>query len=116
MASSSSLSPHDTKTSSVHDEPVKASHYTTETGIIEDVVRVTDHQAERQLCRKFDLRLLPVLALMCRSISSSHRLRPLMYGPDLFNALDKGNLSNAETDGMSTGRRPFFDSNRRHPC
>ncbi|OJK02191.1 hypothetical protein ASPACDRAFT_114880 [Aspergillus aculeatus ATCC 16872] len=85
MASSSSLSPHDTKTSSIHDEPGKASHYTTETGIIEDVVRVTDHQAERHLCRKFDLRLLPVLALMY-----------------LFNALDKGNLSNAETDGMST--------------
>ncbi|PYH46434.1 putative MFS transporter [Aspergillus saccharolyticus JOP 1030-1] len=84
MASSSSLSPHDTKTGSIHDEPVKAGHYTTETSIVEDVVQVTDNQAERRLCRKFDLRLLPVLALMY-----------------LFNALDKGNLSNAETDGMS---------------
>lgn len=41
---------------------------------------VTDHHAERALCRKFDIRLLPVLALMY-----------------LFNALDKGNLGNAKT-------------------
>jgi hypothetical protein len=44
---------------------------------------VTDHHAERALCRKFDYRLMPVLALMY-----------------LFNALDKGNLGNAKTDGM----------------
>ncbi|RDW95226.1 MFS transporter-like protein [Coleophoma crateriformis] len=46
---------------------------------------VVDHAAERALCRKFDFRLLPVLAVMY-----------------LFNALDKGNLSNAKTDGMDT--------------
>lgn len=46
---------------------------------------VVDHEAERALCRKFDLRLLPVLALMY-----------------LFNALDKGNLGNAKTDHMDT--------------
>jgi hypothetical protein len=41
---------------------------------------VVDHHAERALCRKFDFRLLPILALMY-----------------LFNALDKGNLGNAKT-------------------
>ncbi|OAX81789.1 hypothetical protein ACJ72_03867 [Emergomyces africanus] len=50
----------------------------------DNVARVTDHKAERALCRKFDVRLLPVLAIMY-----------------LFNALDKGNLGNAQTDGMS---------------
>jgi hypothetical protein len=38
---------------------------------------------EKSLCWKFDLRMLPMLALMY-----------------LFNALDKGNLGNAKTDGM----------------
>ena len=44
---------------------------------------VVDHHAERALCRKFDYRLLPVLAFMY-----------------LFNSLDKGNLGNAKTDGL----------------
>jgi len=44
---------------------------------------VVEHHAERALCRKLDFRLLPVLALMY-----------------LFNALDKGNLGNAKTDGL----------------
>ena len=44
---------------------------------------VVDHVAERALCRKFDFRLLPVLAIMY-----------------LFNALDKGNLGNAKTAGL----------------
>jgi hypothetical protein len=44
---------------------------------------VIDHHAERALCRRFDFRLLPVLALMY-----------------LFNALDKGNLGNAKTDHL----------------
>ena len=48
-----------------------------------DTAWVVDHHAERALCRKFDYRLLPVLAVMY-----------------LFNALDKGNLGNAKTDGM----------------
>lgn len=50
-----------------------------------DSAWVVDHHAERALCRKFDYRLLPVLALMY-----------------LFNALDKGNLGNAKTDHMDT--------------
>lgn len=29
--------------------------------------RVVDHIAERQLCRKFDVRLMPVLAIMCKA-------------------------------------------------
>lgn len=39
-------------------------------GVGEGVVRVVDHQAERALCRKFDFRLLPLLAFMCREIPS----------------------------------------------
>ncbi|KAH7136009.1 major facilitator superfamily domain-containing protein [Dendryphion nanum] len=38
---------------------------------------------EKRLCLKFDVRILPMLAVMY-----------------LFNALDKGNLGNAKTDGM----------------
>jgi len=34
--------------------------------IVEDTARVVDHKAERALCRKFDFRLLPVLAIMCK--------------------------------------------------
>lgn len=38
--------------------------------IAEDTVRVIDSAAERALCRKFDFRLLPVLALMvCLAIT-----------------------------------------------
>jgi MFS family permease len=51
--------------------------------IFEGSAAVIDHHAERALCRKFDFRLLPVLALMY-----------------LFNALDKGNLGNAKTAHM----------------
>ncbi|KAI1848589.1 hypothetical protein JX266_005448 [Neoarthrinium moseri] len=50
----------------------------------EETAQVIDPVAERALCRKFDFRLLPVLAVMY-----------------LFNALDKGNLGNAETSGLS---------------
>lgn len=32
----------------------------------EETARVVDHIAERQLCRKFDVRLMPVLAIMCK--------------------------------------------------
>ncbi|KAI1328921.1 major facilitator superfamily domain-containing protein [Xylariaceae sp. FL0255] len=49
-----------------------------------ETAHVVDSSAERALCRKFDFRILPVLALMY-----------------LFNALDKGNLGNAQTAGLS---------------
>ncbi|KAI0976844.1 major facilitator superfamily transporter [Xylaria arbuscula] len=49
-----------------------------------EMAHVIDAAAERALCRKFDFRLLPVLAVMY-----------------LFNALDKGNLGNAQTAGLS---------------
>lgn len=55
-----------------------------EFGDSEETARVVDHQAERRLCRKFDVRILPVLSVMY-----------------LFNALDKGNLGNAESAGLS---------------
>lgn len=48
-------------------------------------VFVIDRKAERALVWKFDLRILPLLALMY-----------------LFNALDKSNLGNAKTAGEST--------------
>jgi hypothetical protein len=52
-----------------------------------ETARVVDRIAERQLCRKFDVRLMPVLAIMY-----------------LFNALDKGNLGNAQTAGLSDSK------------
>jgi hypothetical protein len=36
----------------------------------DDIARVTDHKAERALCFKFDIRLLPVLAVMCMFMES----------------------------------------------
>ncbi|KAG6006543.1 hypothetical protein E4U21_006997 [Claviceps maximensis] len=62
----------------------KASIADIEEGLCDDSPRVSDPAAERSLCWKFDLRLLPVLAVMF-----------------LFNGLDKGNLSNAQTNGLS---------------
>ncbi|KAJ8120064.1 hypothetical protein ONZ43_g3131 [Nemania bipapillata] len=50
----------------------------------EETAHIIDPAAERALCRKFDFRLLPILAIMY-----------------LFNALDKGNLGNAQTAGLS---------------
>ncbi|EER27942.1 Major Facilitator Superfamily protein [Coccidioides posadasii C735 delta SOWgp] len=50
----------------------------------EDTARVTDQKAECALCLKLDIRILPVLAIMY-----------------LFNALDKGNIGNAQTAGLS---------------
>ncbi|KAI1264881.1 major facilitator superfamily domain-containing protein [Xylariaceae sp. FL1019] len=52
--------------------------------VASEIAQVVDSAAERALCRKFDFRLLPVLAFMY-----------------LFNALDKGNLGNAQTAGLS---------------
>ncbi|EFX01151.1 major facilitator superfamily transporter [Grosmannia clavigera kw1407] len=49
----------------------------------EHTPHVLDHKAERALVRKFDMRLLPILAVMY-----------------LFNALDKSNLGNAKTAGL----------------
>ncbi|KAI5859694.1 putative MFS transporter [Durotheca rogersii] len=55
-------------------------------GVLSDELAAGDIDgvAERALCRKFDFRLLPVLAVMY-----------------LFNSLDKGNLGNAQTAGLS---------------
>lgn len=36
-------------------------------GTTHETAWVLDHQAERALCRKFDIRLLPILAVMCMS-------------------------------------------------
>lgn len=52
-----------------------------------------DPRAERALVWKFDLRLLPVLAIMY-----------------LFNSLDKSNLGNAKTAGLDSKRHTFLDA------
>ncbi|GES57027.1 MFS general substrate transporter [Aspergillus terreus] len=86
-ASPAGLSKYDTSKSAGRDSlpnDDKVASYASAPGVLDDVVRVIDHKAERRLCRRFDVRLLPVLAIMY-----------------LFNALDKGNLGNAETDGLS---------------
>lgn len=58
-----------TKTASfkaVDDDPSNLQGYASAPGIIDEVTRVVDHKAERRLCRRFDFRLLPILAIMCR--------------------------------------------------
>ncbi|KAI0529781.1 major facilitator superfamily domain-containing protein [Xylaria digitata] len=57
---------------------------------VAETALVIDSAAERALCRKFDFRLLPVLAIMY-----------------LFNSLDKGNLGNAQTAGLSESKVVF---------
>lgn len=37
--------------------------------VVADTARVLDHEAEVKLCRKFDFRLLPCLAVMCMPTS-----------------------------------------------
>jgi hypothetical protein len=70
-----------------------------------ETARVVDHEAERALCRKFDFRLLPVLAVMCGRPFIAFLVTVTDFlTVDLFNALDKGNLGNAQTDGLSKGR------------
>lgn len=76
----SSLDEKDIKTAYDVNEPVEPE---SEKATNTETAAVIDHHAERALCRKFDYRLLPVLAVMY-----------------LFNALDKGNLGNAKTDGL----------------
>ncbi|KAG6067171.1 hypothetical protein E4U32_004548 [Claviceps aff. humidiphila group G2b] len=52
-------------------------------GLYDESTLVLDPAAERRLCTKFDLRLMPILATMY-----------------LFYSLDKGSLSNAQTNGL----------------
>jgi len=57
-----------------------------ESGQLPDLGQSIDPVAERSLVWKFDLRILPVLAVMY-----------------LFNSLDKSNLGNAKTAGLEGG-------------
>lgn len=59
-----------TKTAEVGtlDDSNKLQGYGSAPGVVDEVTRVVDHKAERRLCRRFDFRLLPVLAIMCRSL------------------------------------------------
>lgn len=43
-----------------------------ETAVIAETARVLDHAAEVKLTRKFDLRILPILAVMCKSSGRHH--------------------------------------------
>jgi hypothetical protein len=56
-----------TANESIHGGGDNLKNYGSAPGVVEDVVRVVDHKAERALCRRLDLRLLPVLAVMCES-------------------------------------------------
>jgi hypothetical protein len=69
-----------------------------------ETARVVDRIAERQLCRKFDVRLMPVLAIMCKIGVARVPSICLTFLVDLFNALDKGNLGNAQTAGLSDSK------------
>jgi hypothetical protein len=61
------MSPTDAAVTSdpARDEKDLAAIYDGESDSAEEPVREVDHIAERQLCRKFDVRLMPVLAIMC---------------------------------------------------
>jgi hypothetical protein len=59
------------------EDPNKADRYAP--GVVENVAHVVDHKAERALCRRFDLRLMPVLAVMCKCRTAvSRRTSPLI--------------------------------------
>lgn len=49
------------------DEPNKLQGYASAPDIVDETTRVVDHKAERRLCRRFDMRILPILAVMCMS-------------------------------------------------
>ncbi|KAI0428921.1 major facilitator superfamily domain-containing protein [Xylaria sp. FL1042] len=84
VASSPSLDNPVTKDATSHNRKSTDEDESNHENIAEETALVVDVAAERALCRKFDFRLLPVLAIMY-----------------LFNALDKGNLGNAQTAGLS---------------
>lgn len=56
-----------TVTTGSADEPDKLQGIASVPGVVDEVTRVVDHKAERRLCRRFDIRLLPILAVMCKS-------------------------------------------------
>lgn len=55
-----------TDTLGTAEEPNTLKGYGSVPGVIDEVTRVVDHKGERRLCRKFDYRLLPILAVMCK--------------------------------------------------
>ncbi|ESZ89649.1 putative MFS transporter [Sclerotinia borealis F-4128] len=76
-----------------HDHTKSIQDPESKSGPASESAHISNHQAERALCRKFDCRLLPVLACMY-----------------LFNSLDKGNLGNSKTDGLE--RDLGFENNQ----
>lgn len=36
--------------------------------VVAETARVLDHEAEVKLCRKFDIRILPFLSIMCKPV------------------------------------------------
>lgn len=83
MAGSSLDSPSrgDTKTVDAYpheafpDEAGKG-NYGSAPGVVEDVADIVDHKAERALCRRFDFRILPMLAVMCESVLCAGLVAP----------------------------------------
>lgn len=55
------------------DDSDKMQGYGSAPGVVDEVAQVVDHKAERRLCRRFDSRLLPVLAVMCKNLLVFHR-------------------------------------------
>jgi hypothetical protein len=64
-----------TDTLGTTEEPNILKGYGSVPGVMDEVTRVVDHKAERRLCRKFDYRLLPILAIMCMSTQFCHSCR-----------------------------------------
>lgn len=69
------------------------------------IVQAAEYEEERMLCSRLDIRLLPVLAVMCMfaATTASSTDGGRLTETDLFNALDKANIGNAQTNGLSEG-------------
>ncbi|GBF64998.1 transporter [Trichophyton mentagrophytes] len=67
------------------------------------IVQAAEYEEERMLCSRLDIRLLPVLAVMCMfaATTASSTDGGRLTETDLFNALDKANIGNAQTNGLS---------------
>lgn len=73
---------HDLETGSTTKVPTGADSTSTKSGdvhhpagVVEGNAHVVDHAAEKSLCWKFDIRLMPVLAIMCKTNQSRYPQR-----------------------------------------
>lgn len=70
---------HDVESGSATKVPVGADSNSTKSakvhhpaGVAEGTAQVIDHAAEKSLCWKFDIRLMPVLAVMCKASACAY--------------------------------------------